>query len=346
LVLVIVLALLVGLYVWLRPHMTETPDGVVVELPWSWSETSAVETPTAEPTTEPAATEPLETSEPSPEPLTAANSAIHAVEVTTEELLNGTAKARMEAVGGNALVLTMKDEKGQLAYVSSLELAQELKSSGGDPAVNLAIQKLHEEGVYLVARMECFRDELIPYYDTSMALRTHSGYRWSDPEKIHWVDPTNETVRGYWKDVAVELAGLGFDEIVLVNAAYPTEGHLEYLQEGDSYPINQENGLEQVLRQLYSELSTALAGTEAKLSVESRESALINSEGDDSGQTAALLATYAWRVWVETEEANTAELNRTLVQAGMDQAGQGLVRMSAQDISSGEDESWALLSAA
>ena len=194
-----------------------------------------------------------------------------------------------------------------------------------------------------MARMECFRDELLPYYDISTALRTHSGYRWTDPEGIHWVDPTNETVRNYLKDVARELAELGFDEIVLASAAYPTEGHLEYLQEGASYPVNQENGLSQVLDQLYEELSVVLADTPAKLSVESRESVLINGSDEHSGQTVPVLAAHGWRVWVRMEEAGAADLSQTLTQAGMTQPGQGTVLMADRPLDLPAEQSWALL---
>lgn len=340
LVLLVLLAALVGLYVWLKPHMIYTPNGVELDLPWFQSESVPQETPAA-----PAGTpEPSVEPEPSPEPVTPANSAVYAVEVTAEDLLDGSAKSKLETAGGNALLVTMKDAEGRLAYVSELELAQTLQSSGGDLTINETIRSLHEEGVYLVARMECFRDELLPYYDIGTALRTHSGYRWTDPEGIHWVDPTNETVRNYLKDVARELAELGFDEIVLTNAAYPTEGHLEYLQEGASYPVNQENGLSQVLDQLYEELSVVLADTPAKLSVESRESVLINGSDEHSGQTVPVLAAHAWRVWVPLEEAGVAGLSKTLTQAGMTQPGQGTVLMAVQSMDLPEEQSWALLS--
>lgn len=340
LVLLVLLAALVGLYIWLKPHMVYTPDGVELRLPWFQSEPAPQETAPAASAELP---EPSEEPEPSPEPVTPTNSAVHAVEVTAEELLDGTAQAKLEAAGGNALLMTMKDETGRLTYVSELELARNLQSSGGDLNVNKTIQRLHEEGVYLVARMECFRDELLPYYDINTALRTHSGYRWTDPKKIHWVDPTNETVRNYWKDVARELADLGFDEIVLTSAAYPTEGHLEYLQEGPSYPVDQEHGLNQVLDQLYEELSVVLADTPAKLSVESRESVLINGADEHSGQSVPVLAAHAWRVWVRPEEAGAADLSQTLTQAGMNQAGRGLVLMSEQAPELPSEQSWALL---
>lgn len=340
LVLVVLLAVLGGLYLWLKPHMISTPGGVTLDLPWFQQEAGPVET--AEPAPAP---EPTEEPEPSPEPVTPANAAVHAVEVTAAELLDGRAMEKLAAAGGNALLVTMKDREGRLSYVSELELAQALQSSGGDLKVNEAVRQLHEEGVYLVARMECFRDELLPYYDADTALRTHSGYRWTDPEGIHWVDPTNDTVRNYLKDVARELAEMGFDEIVLSAAAYPTEGHLEYLQEGASYPVEQEDGLTQVLDRFYEEMAVVLADTPARLSVESREGVLINGSDARSGQTAPVLAAHAWRVWVKLEEAGAAGLGQTLAQAGMKQPGQGVVSMSAQEAGLPQEESWALLSA-
>lgn len=341
LVLVVLLAVLMGLYFWLKPHMVYTENGVTLDLPWFQS------APVSQETAEPAASETPEPSvepEPTPEPVTPTNGVVRGVEVTVEELLDGTAKERLAAAGGNALVLTMKDMRGRLAYVSEVELAQTLQASDADRSVNEAIRTYHEEGTYLVARMECFRDELLPYHASEAALRTRSGYRWTTPDKVHWLAPTHEMVRNYLKDVARELAELGFDEIVLTGGAYPDEGHLEYLQEGPSYPVDQEGGLTRALDQFYEELAVVLADTPAKLSVESSESVLINGGDENSGQTVSVLAAHAWRVWVLVEEAGAADLSQTLTQAGMTQPGQGVVLMAAQPPSGGGEQSWMLMS--
>lgn len=352
LVLLVLLALLGGLYYWLTTHMEYTPDGQVkLDLSWLPSSGAPEESePPALPTSTPEPSETLPPPVETPEPITPANGPVRAVEVTTDELLAGTAAARMEAAGGNALLLTMKDESGRLYYASHLELSQELlavaekrkprEEYAADPAVNAAIQQLDAQGVYLVARVECFRDEILPYYDIAAALKTNSGYRWTDPDKLHWVDPTSGIVLNYLQSVVRELAGLGFDEIVLTSAAYPTEGNLHYIKAGPSYPKNQENGLTLVLDQFLESMALSLADLPVKLSVETEEDVLLNGSNEKSGQTAVMLASHAWRVWVRAGEAGAADLSQGL--AGMTQPGQGVVLMSAMaPLAAPEEQSWA-----
>ncbi|MCI8538637.1 MAG: hypothetical protein HFF18_08285 [Oscillospiraceae bacterium] len=352
LVLLILLALLGGLYYWLTTHMEYTPDGQVkLDLSWLQPGSGPAESePPAAPTATPDSAETPPPPTETPEPITPANGPVRAVEVTVDEVLAGTAAAKMEAAGGNALLLTMKDENGRLYYASHLEVSQELlavaekrkprEDYAADPAINAALQQLDSQGIYLVARVECFRDEIMPYYDMAAALKTNSGYRWTDPDKLHWVDPTSEIVRNYLQGVARELASLGFDELVLTGAAYPTEGNLHYIKVGSSYPKNEENGLTMVLDQFLESMAVALSDLPVKLSVETEEGVLLNGANEKSGQTAAMLASHAWRVWVRAGEAGAADLSQGL--AGMTQPGQGVVLMSAMaPLAAPEDQSWA-----
>lgn len=334
LVLLVLLAVLVGLYLWLQPHMIETEDGgFILQFP---GHSAAPETTQIPETIQPEESEAPEETE---APVTPANGALHGVEVTIEELVAGNAVARMEEAGGNAVVLTMKDTSGSLAYVSQIELARETGASGADLQVNEAISQLKEQDVYLVAKVECFRDDILPMEVPETALRTNSGYRWTTPEKVHWLDPTSETVWSYLKDVCRELSDLGFDEVVLTGAAYPDEGHLEYLKVGTSYPANEEGGLAKVLDRFYEEMSVAMAGTETKLSVETTVSVLVNGANENSGQTVENLASFAWRIWVELADEEFG-LESTLTQAGMTQPGQGLVVEHASADQQTEDGHW------
>ena len=70
--------------------------------------------------------------------------------------------------------------------------------------------------------------------------------------------------------------------------------------------------------QFYAEVSEALRGTGVKLSI-ATESAVLDGTGDQSGQTPALLGTYAERVYVtvpETADSYAAALQ----EAGMEES--------------------------
>ena len=121
------------------------------------------------------------------------------------------------------------------------------------------------------------------------------------------MNPTAAEARQYVIGVCVELAQLGFDEIVLDNAGWPATGNLSYIKVGESYdPATLSEGVEQ----FYQELQAALEGTDVTLAVAVNAAALTGSE-TASGQTAALLGQYADRVYVlgaETAGACDREL--------------------------------------
>ena len=104
--------------------------------------------PTVEPT-------PTPTPEPAYEP-------IAAVTVTAAQLRDGSAAQAVAAAGGNALVVEMKGIKGRLAWQSQTELAASLWANAADDFTAQAVRELAQNSqLYLVARVQCFRDPLM-----------------------------------------------------------------------------------------------------------------------------------------------------------------------------------------
>ncbi len=292
-VLVIVLAVLgCAAALYLQRYLVVSHDGVRLELPFFQEEESepassaspseppvVVVTPTAEP-------------EPEPEP-----EALSPVSLPLEALTDGTAVSQIEAVGGDSALFDMKADSGALGYTSALELAVTAQLSASDPELNAAITALNEtEGLYTVARVSCFKDHNITDYERSLSIFTNSGYRWTDADGVRWISPTNSDVRDYLTAVCVELAALGFDEILLDNAGYPSEGTLAYIKKGDAYDETQ---FAAVIDGFYAQVSAALAEYDVKLSVVTTPEALA---GEDSltGQTPANLARLD-RLWTRDE---------------------------------------------
>ena len=317
LVLAVVLAALAVVFFWLQNYLVYTADG------WRLSFGQADPTPT--PVSTPAAVDPVVVTLP-PEDSSPEHGVLRAVEVSLDSLLAGSARAEMEAAGGNAVLLDMKDGQGRLAYVSQLQLALDAGASGGDLAVNQAIAALKEDGVYLVARMSCFQDHLLPGYDYDLAILTNSGYRWTDPEGLRWSSPTSSQVRDYLSAVAGELAGLGFDEILLTNAGYPTQGNLHYIKKGAAYDAA---AFSTVINGFYRQVSAAVEAQGARVGVLTQASVLTQGSDPNSGQTVAGLAETVWRVWLPAEGEDPAALTAALEGAGMTRPGQRLVLLGA-----------------
>ena len=262
---------------------------------------------------------------------------LQCVSLPREALYDGSAAGAVAAAGANGALFDMKADDGSLGYVSSLDLAIKAKVSADDPALNAAIRALNDtEGMYTVARVSCFKDDKLSDAEKALNILTNSGYRWTDPEGLHWSSPTSESVRDYLTSVCLELAGLGFDEIVLDNAGYPTQGNLGYIKKGAAYDPD---ALDGVVTGFYQQVREALDGQypDVKLSIVTTQAAL---DGTDvlSGQTAGAVAGSADRVWMK--EAETAGAARLLAAAGMEDAGDKLVPLL--DAPGPADGSWAV----
>ena len=131
--LVLVVLLLLACTVLLQRYVVYGDDGIRLELPWTNQEE---EQPSPSVSVSPP---PIIKEEnpadavPSPE-LPDPHPMLHAVYSDIDALLSGTVGAAPEAVGADAVILTMKDDSGELNYVSANELAVYVGSSAADPA--------------------------------------------------------------------------------------------------------------------------------------------------------------------------------------------------------------------
>ena len=284
---------------YVQNYLVYTDDGVRVELPFGLfreeeplpdpGEVSVVERPGPEEQEEP---EEPPAAEPAAGPLRAA-------ELPLDSLVNGTARAELEALGADALVVELKDGSGRLAWQSEQALAG-LTGGNGDEAVNRALAELEAAGVPVVARLTCFRDDAVPYYDTAVALRSGQG-NWRDALGLRRMSPASQEARDYLAGLCGELAALGVDELVLEQAAFPTEGELSRINSDENYdPAAFSAQVEAFLTQVSETL--APYGTALSLRLEGAEV----SRPEDSGLTAALAERFAARVWAR-EGALTAD---------------------------------------
>lgn len=311
-ILLVVLLLAVAAFFLLQKYIVYTDDGRArLELPFlqRQEETAPPVSPSADDVV-------VVTAEPTPEPR---EEILRAAALPRSALYDGTAADQVAAAGGNAAWFDMKADDGTLGYVSSLPAAISFGSSGANPALNAAITALNGGGLYTVARVSCFRDNLAPRQDNSLAVKTNSGYNWRDAGDIRWLSPTIEGAQDYVAGVCRELAALGFDEIWLDNAAYPTTGHLEYIKAGANYDESQ---FAQVLDGFYGKVREALKDyPEVKLSL-SAGGGVLTGEGDKSGQTTGLLGKYADRIYApgpESEEVSR-QYDRALEGMGLSPA--------------------------
>ena len=85
---------------------------------------------------------------------------------------------------------------------------------------------LANEEFHMVARISAFRDRLVGTEMEYTVINNKNNY-WTDEKGLFWTSVGNADIRSYVTGCAVELAELGFDEIMVENAASPDSGYLD-----------------------------------------------------------------------------------------------------------------------
>ena len=304
-----------------------TPNGMVIHWPWA-QESETPPPPTAPPPELPSVAvevvEPSPTPEPTPTPTPEPTyNPIAAVTVTTAQLRDGSAAQAVAAAGGNALVVEMKGIKGRLAWQAQAELAATLWANAADDRTAQAVRELAENTeLYLVARVQCFRDPLMASSWVG-TLMTRGGNLWHDAQGVGWSSPASRDAVDYLSQLCLELAEMGFDEILLDSAGYPDFGEVNVLATGDNRPEDRTVPV----AAFWARLSEELAEKGTALSVQTTEDAL---RGDNafSGATAANLARYAARVWLPAP-VKGSDYAAILSNVGLDNAAARIVVKNA-----------------
>lgn len=135
----------------------------------------------------------------------------------------------------NALVIDLKSARGHIAYCSNIPLAREVGAQRVRPLKDLPefLAELKTQGIYTIARIVVFKDDLLARSHPECAVLTPDGRVWEDREQLAWTDPFNPQVWDYNIDVAEEAAQLGFDEIQFDYIRFPSRSDLLFSQKTD-----------------------------------------------------------------------------------------------------------------
>lgn len=298
-ILLIVLILAVAAFFLLQDHIYYGDDGKAhIDLP------SFLQREESEPTPSPVQTQDIVIVTPEPTPEPTQEPLFYPVVLPRSALTDGTAADQVRQAEGTAALFDMKDDEGTLGYISELPQAISAGASAATPGLNEAIETLNStDDLYTVARVACFRDNLVPKMNNTLALRSPIG-NWRDREVVRWLSAEVDAAGDYLAGVCQELAALGFDEILLDYAGFPTalDGDLANLVVGDRYEPTE---LTAAVDGFYDKVKTALGDyPDVKLAI-TTSTALFSGDEDESGQTLELLRHYADRVYVPAPENAT-----------------------------------------
>ncbi len=134
-------------------------------------------------------------------------------------------EAALRLVGStpvNAVVIDIKGDLGYLCYRTSVPLAGEIGAQKQItvPDMPALLDRLHKQGVYTIARIVTFKDNVLGKANPKFAVQ-QNGHAFKDHEGLIWCDPFLSAVRSYNVALAVDAAKAGFDEIEFDYVRFP-----------------------------------------------------------------------------------------------------------------------------
>jgi hypothetical protein len=134
----------------------------------------------------------------------------------------------------NALVIDLKGDRGLIPYPSKVPLAAKIGALKlrTIPDLKELATTLKAKGIYLIARVVVFKDDLLATAQPEWAVRTKAGL-WKDREGLAWLDPSRREAWDFSLSIAEEAAAAGFDEIQFDYIRFPDTGGLAFANAAD-----------------------------------------------------------------------------------------------------------------
>jgi hypothetical protein len=131
----------------------------------------------------------------------------------------------LEREGLTALELDVKDENGEIGFVSrALPLAVSIGAARDYYEPRDAVRRAHARELYVIGRVVVFEDPVLSAARPDLAIRRQDGGVWRDAAGLGWANPYDRRVWRYNVDVAVAAARAGFDEIMFDYVRFPSDG--------------------------------------------------------------------------------------------------------------------------
>lgn len=203
----------------------------------------------------------------------------------------------------DAVAVVLKDGAGTVyaelpsAVAGSTALAEDTAS---------VLTELTAGELRTIAALNCLRDPGAASADPAgMGLMTADGAPFRDGGNSLWLDPAKPAARQYVCALAVEAAELGFDELLLTDVGYPTDGPLDQLAADDA-------ARREALGQLLEELRAALEPYGTLVTLQVPADLLTAGAQEPEGQLLAVLTALADRLCAEVTPTEAAALSGSL----------------------------------
>lgn len=124
------------------------------------------------------------------------------------------------------VMLDVKSIYGNFFYSSSVS---ENRNSDLDvEAMDALIGELCNGKYYTIARVPALRDRLYGLEHVADGLPVAAGYLWMDDYGCYWLNPASDGTISYLAQIANELKGLGFNEVVFYDYYFPSTDRIVF----------------------------------------------------------------------------------------------------------------------
>lgn len=166
---------------------------------------------------------------------------------------------------------------------------------------------------HTVAALTCFRDPYAATHDVEKALglRRTNGALFQDGDGTAWTDPGKPAMRQYLCSLAGQLAGMGFDEILLTEVTYPITGTLDDVDYGETMKT-------QNIITFLEEMEQTLAPYDVVLSIQLPEELILEGSDHLAGLMLEDILSRVDRVYAVTTEEQAPELAERLAAKNVD----------------------------
>ena len=146
----------------------------------------------------------------------------------------------------NAIVIDIKDYSGYVLYnIDNADVAKYGAKQIEITKINSVIKRLHDEGIYVIARVTVFQDPILAKARPEWAIHrsianasssapainfSSTASLWYDNKKLAWMDPSASGVWDYNIAIAKDAAARGFDEINFDYIRFASDGNLSAMR--------------------------------------------------------------------------------------------------------------------
>ncbi len=128
----------------------------------------------------------------------------------------------------NAIVIDIKDFSGYVTYDIKNDDVEKYKAKEiRIPLINSLIKRLHDQNIYVIARITAFQDPILAKARPDLAVKNKvTGEIWKDRKRLSWIDPAAKDAWDYLLAIAKDARGRGFDELNFDYIRFPSDGDL------------------------------------------------------------------------------------------------------------------------